>query len=143
MEDGGATQREGANPPPGWYPDPEQVHTQRFWDGAQWTDQRAPLEKDEGSGPAVKPQTVRRIVGVVVAVLLVLYFTGRLDHVLYPVGLNLNECAKNGYGSVYCGDELTQYRNSVVRPLHEAQRETQESLNEFEAEQEANEFFGP
>jgi hypothetical protein len=59
------------------------------------------------------------------------------------VGLNLNECAKNGFGSVYCGDELTEYRDRVVRPLNEAQRETQESLNEFEAEREASEFFGP
>lgn len=140
MNDVGATSGEGASPPPGWYPDPEQAQTQRFWDGEKWTDQRAPLNKDEGSGLAVKPQTVRRLVGAVIAVLLLLYFTGRLDHVLYPVGLNLNECAKNGFGSVYCGDELTEYRNRVVRPLNEAQRETQESLNEFEAEQD---FFGP
>ena len=28
--------------PAGWYPDPEQPGTQRYWDGAQWTDQRAP-----------------------------------------------------------------------------------------------------
>ena len=75
--------------------------------------------------------------------LLILYFTGRLDHALYPVGLNLNECAKNGFGSVYCGDELTEYRDRVVQPLNEAQRESQESLREFEAEQEASEFFGP
>jgi hypothetical protein len=26
----------------GWYPDPEQDETQRYWDGRQWTDQRAP-----------------------------------------------------------------------------------------------------
>ena len=40
---------EAAAPPPGpkatagWYPDPDQVQTQRFWDGNAWTDQRAPL----------------------------------------------------------------------------------------------------
>jgi hypothetical protein len=28
--------------PAGWYPDPEQANTQRYWDGSQWTDQRAP-----------------------------------------------------------------------------------------------------
>jgi hypothetical protein len=40
---------EAASPPPGpkapagWYPDPDQVQTQRFWDGTDWTEQRAPL----------------------------------------------------------------------------------------------------
>jgi Protein of unknown function (DUF2510) len=29
--------------PPGWYPDPDQPATQRYWDGAAWTDQRAPF----------------------------------------------------------------------------------------------------
>lgn len=28
---------------PGWYPDPEQPGQQRYWDGTQWTDNRAPL----------------------------------------------------------------------------------------------------
>lgn len=29
--------------PAGWYPDPEQAQTQRYWDGATWTEQRAPM----------------------------------------------------------------------------------------------------
>lgn len=29
-------------PPAGWYPDPEQAQTQRYWTGEEWTDQRAP-----------------------------------------------------------------------------------------------------
>jgi Protein of unknown function (DUF2510) len=134
---------EGPKHPPGWYPDPEQAATQRYWDGENWTEQRAPLSNDQTSGLAISPQTIRRVVGAVVAVFLILYFTGRLDHALYPVGLNLNECAKNGYGSVYCGDELTEYRNNVVQPIDEAQTEAQESLREFEAEQETEELFGP
>lgn len=28
---------------PGWYPDPAMPSTQRFWDGAKWTDNVAPL----------------------------------------------------------------------------------------------------
>jgi Protein of unknown function (DUF2510) len=28
---------------PGWYPDPQQPGSQRYWDGSAWTDQRAPL----------------------------------------------------------------------------------------------------
>jgi hypothetical protein len=30
-------------PSPGWYPDPEQASTWRWWDGAKWTEQRAPM----------------------------------------------------------------------------------------------------
>jgi Protein of unknown function (DUF2510) len=37
--------------PAGWYPDPEQAQTQRYWDGSDWTDQRAPL-------PPSKPEAV-------------------------------------------------------------------------------------
>lgn len=29
-------------PPPGWYPDPEQAWTWRWWDGSRWSDLRAP-----------------------------------------------------------------------------------------------------
>ncbi len=29
-------------PPPGWYPDPESAWTWRWWDGARWSDLRAP-----------------------------------------------------------------------------------------------------
>jgi hypothetical protein len=30
-------------PPSGWYDDPEQPWTWRYWDGARWTDHRAPM----------------------------------------------------------------------------------------------------
>lgn len=30
-------------PPAGWYPDPDMVGTQRYWDGRKWTDHAAPL----------------------------------------------------------------------------------------------------
>jgi len=29
-------------PPPGWYPDPEQAWTWRWWDGSRWSELRAP-----------------------------------------------------------------------------------------------------
>lgn len=42
------------NAPAGWYRDPDQPETQRYWDGEQWTDQRAPLAERSSSG-WVKP----------------------------------------------------------------------------------------
>lgn len=34
-------------PPAGWYPDPENAGQQRYWDGAQWTEHRAPLASQQ------------------------------------------------------------------------------------------------
>lgn len=39
--------------PPGWYPDSQMAGTQRYWDGARWTEQVAPMPV--GSKPARKP----------------------------------------------------------------------------------------
>lgn len=36
---------------PGWYPDPDQPQTQRYWDGGDWTEQRAPLN-DSAEAPS-------------------------------------------------------------------------------------------
>jgi hypothetical protein len=38
-------------PPSGWYPDPEQAWTWRYWDGAGWTDHRAPRLMAPGRDP--------------------------------------------------------------------------------------------
>lgn len=38
----GDNHQEPGTTAPGWYPDPERVHTVRYWDGREWTDQRAP-----------------------------------------------------------------------------------------------------
>jgi hypothetical protein len=38
-------------PPPGWYDDPEQPWTWRYWDGAYWTGHRAPMWVPPGRSP--------------------------------------------------------------------------------------------
>lgn len=38
-------------PPPGWYADPEQAWTWRWWDGARWTEIRSP----QTTGPVTNP----------------------------------------------------------------------------------------
>jgi hypothetical protein len=35
-------------PPPGWYSDPETTDAARYWDGAKWTEHRAPLVSVQG-----------------------------------------------------------------------------------------------
>lgn len=42
--DAGENPTSSSTPEAGWYPDPGQPATQRYWDGTDWTDQRAPLE---------------------------------------------------------------------------------------------------
>ena len=41
---------QGGPPPAGWYPDPEQAAQQRYWDGQQWTEHRAPVA-GQGASP--------------------------------------------------------------------------------------------
>jgi hypothetical protein len=62
------------------------------------------------------------LVGVVVAVVATLYFTGRLDYALYPVGLNFHTCARNGFGATFCGSDLTAYENRVRGIQRQAQQ---------------------
>lgn len=50
-------------PPAGWYPDPSQAQTQRYWTGSEWTEQRAP------AAPAKKADG-NMAVGVVIALLI-------------------------------------------------------------------------
>ena len=45
------------------------------------------------------------IVGVIL-----LWSTGMFDQGLYKFGLNAHECAQNGFGAVFCGDELQEYQ---------------------------------
>lgn len=54
--------------PPGWYPDPTQPQTQRFWDGNEWTEQRAPLGTTSPS-PASLTGPPTNVVAVSMAIL--------------------------------------------------------------------------
>jgi len=72
-------------------------------------------------------------VGVVVAILLGLYFNGNLDRTLYPVGLNFHECARNGLGATFCGTELDEYRAKIER-VKESVTHTKENLETSERE---------
>lgn len=49
-----------------------------------------------------------------------LWSQGTFDHALLPVGLNAKPCARNGFGAVFCGQELTEYnkrlKNAGINP---------------------------
>lgn len=48
---------------PGWYP---QGNEQRYWDGNQWTDQRAPLAQQYAGPPPKKSHTLRNVLLVLI-----------------------------------------------------------------------------
>ena len=55
---------EQVGPPAGWYPDPEDPSSTRYWDGAEWTEQRAPAQPAPGqfgasAPPGPAPQVVQ------------------------------------------------------------------------------------
>jgi len=53
------------------------------------------------------------LIVVAVVALIGFYLHGTFDRVLYGVGLNFNECARNGFGATFCGKELDEYRERV------------------------------
>ena len=73
-----------------------------------------------GTG-ATWPYWRRWVLAIVIGLLVGSYFTGRLDHALYSVGLNFKQCARNGFGAVFCGSELTAYqdrlRSLAIHPI--------------------------
>jgi hypothetical protein len=77
-----------------------------------------------GAKPSAADGSARRrgsVAGVVVVlVVVVLYLTGHFDTLLYKVGLNVNRCAQNGYGAVFCGKALDEYEGHVEGAEQEA-----------------------
>ena len=51
--------------PPGWYPDPHDPYTQRYWDGAQWTDSRSPAVIGHQNPPTNGKATAALVLGLV------------------------------------------------------------------------------
>lgn len=59
---------------------------------------------------------------ICVGVLLGMWQHGMFDHALVNVGLNAKDCATNGFGARFCGDELDDYRRNVLDPARREQR---------------------
>lgn len=51
--------------PPGWYPDPNDAGSQRYWDGSTWTDHRSP--DSQPAAPPSAPDNRRLLTGYLAA----------------------------------------------------------------------------
>ena len=58
--------------PPNWYPDPDGGGGLRYWDGTQWTENRAPGAAVAPMPPAKKKRGCLPILGIAAAVIIVL-----------------------------------------------------------------------
>ena len=65
----------------------------------------------------------------VVAIVAALYFSGRLDYTLYPVGLNFHACARNGLGATFCGGDLTAYE-ARFRGIQQQEQNIQRTITQ-------------
>ena len=54
-------------PPAGWYPDPKKAHTNRYFDGAKWTDHIVPA----ATAPPTQKNTFGPMLGALVAFALI------------------------------------------------------------------------
>jgi hypothetical protein len=82
------------------------------------------------------------VLGIVLGLMGFLYFTGRMNHALYPVGLNFNTCAQNGFGATFCGSELTQYQNRI-NGVQQQISNTEQTLTQQECQSDPQLSFCP
>lgn len=46
--------------PAGWYPDPNDPSSNRYWDGQQWTEHKSPAHTEAGAGETVHEETAQQ-----------------------------------------------------------------------------------
>lgn len=83
------------------------------------------------------PRWLKLTLAAGAAILAAMYFSGRLDYALYPVGLNLHTCARNGFGATFCGPDLTAYENrirGVQQQFQSAQQQIQQTMTQQECQ---------
>jgi Protein of unknown function (DUF2510) len=73
--------------PPGWYTDPNDSGTRRYWDGGLWTDSRAPIDTSD-RGPRNGIAVTAFVLGLVGAVIGLL-----IAVIAYPIPLALGLAA--------------------------------------------------
>ena len=79
---------------PGWYPDPSGAPHQRYWDGAQWTEQTAPYSGPQVAPPAQRSRGVGCLIAAVVGIV-VLFVGAILAAIAIPTFLGARERAQD------------------------------------------------
>jgi hypothetical protein len=94
----------------------------------------------QGAQPADASKTkwhqrlgVRLLIVAVVLILVAAWRAGTFDQALYKVGLNAKECARNGLGATFCGQELTEYRDRITKAKEEGEAAASKIKQEGEA----------
>lgn len=92
---------EQQSPPPGWYPDPQAMGSQRYWDGQGWTANTAPLTMQAPNQAPYqeggkKKLSTGAIIGIVVGGVLLLFIVlPVIAAVAIPVFLSQNAKAQD------------------------------------------------
>lgn len=89
------------------------------------------------TGPEPKPPNAskkwykraswRAFIVVIALVLFAGWKAGTFDHVLVNVGLNAKECARNGFGATFCGQELVERRQQQEQAKQEGEAKEREA----------------
>lgn len=124
--------------PAGWYPDPEQAATQRYWDGAAWTDQRAPTKPPrKGLSRGGK---IAVVCGLLVLLVFLAYNTNVGKRALAYLGIE--DCYELTLtGNVVCGDQadkLANTREDLREDVRDIREDSREEMQEFDREAEAD-----
>jgi len=82
--------------PAGWYPDPSRPMTQRYWDGAAWSDHIAPMPVGPSRDAAQDSSAAAVPIGYLLAILiplagfiLGLFLLGKSGHAAGVIGLSV------------------------------------------------------
>ncbi len=102
----------GPPPPPGWLHDPRDSDTQRYWDGASWTDQT----RQANSFKRRFHFSPYWLLGLLVGLIL-LWGSGIFDKQLVGIGLNAHDCFEPADGSeIVCGSEAEERIEAQENP---------------------------
>ena len=125
------TQGPQGGTPPGWYNDP-QGQGQRYWDGNQWTEQRAPAPQQPQYQPPQKKGGGSTVLKVMLGVFLA--FALLIGGCIALVGVGVNEADKEQKKKGITLSEFRSVKQGTTQKEVEAEFGKPEDAQEFEQE---------